>query len=181
MASRKAENAPPADTEIISEIISEVVDSNSRPPAVFLNIAGHKNLTTEELDDIRSRGVSTVMGEVFRSSDVFETLPIWPKELFIGRPFTLIEWRFNDGEFDSTFVSLTVLDEHNRIGIVNDGGKGVHDQLARLTDKTGRQRGPIFIETGLSKSAYFVDDQNNVYKVKPDGIKTIPAATFYLS
>lgn len=155
--------------------------ANVPPEHLFRNLVGHRRLTEDELDQIQREGVVSVMGDLYNASDLLDVRPRWPKELFDGRPFTLLEWRFNDGAYDNEFVSMTVVDEHNRIGIINDGGTGVHDQLRRLTDKMGTQRGPIRCVNGLSKSDYFVAEDGTVYKHKPEGIKTTPAATWYLA
>lgn len=167
-------------TDTLDESV-EIPAQRNTPPEVFRNLVGHRRLSEDELDQIQHEGVTAVMGESYNASDLLDVRPVWPKEMFDGRPFTLLEWRFNEGGYDSEFVSLTVVDEHNRIGIINDGGKGVHDQLRRLTDKMGTQRGPIRCASGLSKSGYFVAEDGIVYKHKPEGIKTTPAATWYLA
>lgn len=100
------------------------------------------------------------------------------KDQLVGKPFLIIQWRFNDGDYAQKFVSAAVVTENGDKFILNDGGSGICAQLVRVT-KTRLAKGQkqtaqsaLICRNGLTRSDYtYVNDK---------GEKT-PAVTYYLA
>jgi len=99
------------------------------------------------------------------------------KDQLIGKPFIILEWRFNDGDY-GVFVSCLVVTEDNRKMILNDGSSGIRAQLESVTKRREAagsdqpQRG-LMCKRGLTVSRYqYVDSASG---------ESRPAATYYLA
>ena len=69
------------------------------------------------------------------------------KDQLIGKPFIILEWRFNDGDY-GVFVSALLVTEDNRKMILNDGSSGIRAQLESVT-KRREARGQDQPQRGL--------------------------------
>lgn len=103
-------------------------------------------------------------------------------------PFVLYYWAFSMGEYVNAegqrtdFVTMFILTDDGRRLIVTDGSTGVARELAKITDKTGRQHG-LILRRGLRKSDYRIAMVDGVKKAVPRNYEgdTEPATTFYLN
>lgn len=93
------------------------------------------------------------------------------KDRLVGKPFVVISFGFNEGDFDGYFTSLAVVTKDEKKYIVNDGSTGIRDQLMELARET-RRFGGWLVPHGLRKSEYNYED-------KETG-KITPATTYYL-
>lgn len=113
-------------------------------------------------------------GDVVDSSDLlasFDVLNDREKDQLVGKPFLILEWRFNHSEkYDDDFVSCVVMTEDEHLYIVNDGSTGIREQLRGITARTDRQHG-LVCKKGLRRSDYTVEVDD----------KTIASSTYYIA
>lgn len=106
--------------------------------------------------------------------DGFTVLRKEQKSLLVDVPCLFMEWAFRDGDFSRPFVSVRVVAKlpGGAIGkfILNDGGVGIAEQLAKYQKATGRTGG-LFARGGLSRSDYEVEIEG----------KMSPATTYYIN
>lgn len=139
-------------------------------------------LSTAELTEIMEMNFDDLAAVATPSSQVFAKPELTDKDELVNQPFVILSWAFNEGDYSDNFVSVTVMNKANELLVFNDGSTGVKAQLQIHTERHGTHRGPIIVRKGLSKSVYFRDPESGeIYKKKPENIKTEPAYTFYLS
>ena len=105
------------------------------------------------------------------------------KNRLVGTPFIIVEWRFNDGDYENDngektqFASAAVVTKNGEKWVLNDGGSGICAQLASIT-KRRQEKGHatpqngLLVPAGLTRSDYTYTDEKG---------KNTPATTFYLS
>jgi hypothetical protein len=148
-------------------------------------IRNHDMLTENEVREYLAEGFDSLAARSVVSTEVLgeaELLGKEDKQRLIGKPMVVLGWRFNEGDFAEEFVSVLVLTEDDQYYVFNDSGAGVLVQLRNITERLERQYGPIVFKRGLRASDYWYDETAGItYTVKPDGVKTIPARTYYLA
>lgn len=101
----------------------------------------------------------------------FEVLTTEQKGTLVGKPFYIVDWKFNAGD-QGEFVTLFIITNEEDRYILNDGSTGIYAQMMRLVDRMQGQHAYIAVPKGLTKSDYFYKDEKNIER---------PATTFYLS
>lgn len=145
-------------------------------------IVRNANFDTDSLRNIESFDdaialVREQFGDVQTVSDsvLSDGFSLAEKESLEGKPFLIVDFRFNEGDYGNDFVSVNAIEQLPGGGIrkvvFNDGSTGVRDQLRKFQDETGRSGG-LYVKRGLRASRYKYTDPN-------DG-KEKPAVTFYL-
>ena len=129
----------------------------------------------EVIDYFRSLGVDISDNE----ADGIKDLPILDKETLIDRPFILISWRFNQGNFGD-FVSAEIMDGNGERGILNDGSTGIRDQLIRLTDYRESAGHPTPYAGRMVKGGVRISRYEKEIEDGKGGSVLVPAETFYL-
>lgn len=135
-------------------------------------------ISDEELSNIKSFDDAMALAEQYHGAvlPADEVLGngftvISDKNVLVGVPMILLEWRFNDGD-QGKFVSVSAV-ARTELGmkkvIVNDGSTGIMAQLSAYTNKTGKDGG-LVVKKGLRRSDYVADT--------PEGPKN--ATTYYL-
>jgi len=116
--------------------------------------------------------VSSEMGTGFR---ILEN-----KDLLVGVPFIIIRVTENEGDYQDSFVSLTLVTQKNEKYVLNDGSTGIRAQvLDYFTRNPDRVGDPILVKSGLRKSEYYFNENTREVSNKPQpGFS--PAATYYL-
>lgn len=136
-------------------------------------------ISDDELSGIKSFDDAMALAEQYHGSvlPADEVLGngfavISDKSVLIGVPMILLQWRMNDGD-QGTFVSVSAV-ARTEMGmkkvIINDGSTGIRDQLAKYSQKTGRDGG-LVVKKGLRRSDYDVTMDDGSVK---------HATTFYL-
>jgi hypothetical protein len=93
------------------------------------------------------------------------------KNLLVGTPFLILEWRFNTDEAtDREYVNVLIMNANGDKARFNDGGSGVYEQLSRVTAEVGQVG--IQVKNGLRRSDYTFTGSDG----KPG-----KATTYYLS
>lgn len=107
------------------------------------------------------------------------------KDSLVGVELLVVDYRQRDGGYGD-FVSVYARTRDGRNIVFNDGSTGVCQQLLEAEPRL-----PMYVKKGLRKSEYWraaeagqLPDgtpvsEGKVFSKKPDGIKTLPAATYY--
>lgn len=110
------------------------------------------------------------------------------KSVLIGRPFLILSWRFNEGDFgDKGFVSAEIVTDQDEKFILNDGSTGIRDQLATVTSQRVSRKhstpyAGLVCANGLTKTNYFYNETTQETSSKArEGKGWVSAATFYLA
>ncbi|MEU8693010.1 hypothetical protein [Streptomyces sp. NPDC048665] len=139
--------------------------------------------TDEELARIQEAGFESVASHAADYEEFSDSYPvIKDKRELVATQFVSLEWRFHEGD-NGEFVSAVIMRRDNSLAILNDGGTGICRQYRELTDRIGRQRGPVLHKGGLSTSEYwFNSDTGAISRKRPDdGGDWKKATTFYLT
>jgi hypothetical protein len=93
-----------------------------------------------------------------------------------GKPFVVLEWRFNTGTFGE-FASALIVTEDGTKCVLNDGSTGIFTQLRMVTDSRERNdvantQSGLLVKNGLRVSEYTYSDEKG---------NEIPARTWYLA
>lgn len=104
------------------------------------------------------------------------------KNRLVHVPLFLVEWRFNEGKYGDSFVSIAAVSKHGDKFIINDGSTGIRDQLRLVTQQRIAKKHPtpqagLLVNDGLRRSDYEVD----LPDPKTGELKPTPASTFYLA
>jgi|SRR5262245_12812893 len=164
MAQRKAN--PDAVSEIMSD--SELLDAGQEVEVAGSNLPSVPDhvLRSISFDDLAAQDTADATNEYGTGFTVEDKTPL------VGRPFYIIDARFNRGKMGD-FVSLTCVAEGNLKAIINDGSTGILRQMRDIMAeraRTGDKR-IIFVKKGLRRSDYQVQDAKG---------SDIDATTFYL-
>jgi hypothetical protein len=116
----------------------------------------------------------------------FHVLP--DKAALISKPFLILSWRFNEGDFgDRGFVSAELITEDNKKYVLNDGSTGVLTQLQEVT-RARVERGVenpnagLIVRQGLTRTQYWYNEVSGETSGKArEGKGWVPASTYYLS
>jgi len=108
------------------------------------------------------------------------------KESLVGTDFLILEWRFNEGDYEGDFVSVTAVTKHNEKVIFNDGSTGVCAQLNMVTAQRKEKKHPtpqafLGVPGGLTVSQYWRNTETGEISRKPQGKGWEPAKTYYLA
>ncbi|MFE3653341.1 hypothetical protein ACFXO2_37105 [Streptomyces sp. NPDC059152] len=139
--------------------------------------------TDEELTRIREAGFESVASHAADFDEFSDSYPvIKDKRELIAVPFVSLEWQFHEGDHGE-FVSAVIMRRDNSLAVLNDGSSGIYQQYKKMTERIGRQRGPIMHKDGLNTSEYwFNSDTNAISRQRPDdGGDWRKATTFYLT
>ncbi|AKA08636.1 hypothetical protein SAZ_11565 [Streptomyces noursei ZPM] len=142
-----------------------------------------RHFTDEEIAKIREAGFDSVASHATSFEEFTQSYPvIRDKRELIAVPFISLEWNFNEGD-NGEFVSAVIMRRDNSLAVINDGGSGIYRQYKELTERIGRQLGPITHKGGLSTSEYwFNSDTGAISRKQPnDGGDWRKATTFYLT
>ncbi|MCZ0995065.1 hypothetical protein O1L44_20825 [Streptomyces noursei] len=142
-----------------------------------------KHFTDEEIAKIREAGYDSVASHAASFEEFTSSYPvIRDKRELIAVPFISLEWHFHEGD-NGEFVSAVIMRRDNSLAVLNDGGSGIYRQYKELTERIGRQLGPITHNNGLSTSEYwFNSDTGAISRKRPDdGGDWRKATTFYLT
>ena len=149
--------------------------------AALVSIQPKRLFSDDDLLAIQHGGYQTALQamqsktDVVDSSDLlasFDVLNKNEKDVLVGKPFLILEWRFNPSNVSvEDFVSCVIMTEDEHLYILNDGSTGIRQQLLGITDRTGRQSG-LACKKGLRRSDYTVEGE--------DG-KEIAASTYYIA
>ncbi|PNE37431.1 hypothetical protein [Streptomyces noursei] len=142
-----------------------------------------KHFTDEEIAKIRDAGFDSVAAHAVSFEEFTNSYPvIRDKRELIAVPFISLEWDFHEGD-NGEFVSAVIMRRDNSLAVINDGGSGIYRQYKELTERIGRQLGPITHKGGLSTSEYwFNPDTSAISRQRPDdGGDWRKATTFYLT
>jgi|SRR4051812_22485279 hypothetical protein len=148
----KAEKTDIAKATALSEMVPEITSESAFTPAALRSV--------DNFDDALAM-VTEAHGPLQDAADVlgdgFTLLDKNGKSLLEGIPLVVMEWQFRQGDFGSPFVSVRIAARHRdgSMGkyIINDGGTGIAEQLAKYTKETGKQGG-LIVGKGLQKSEY---------------------------
>jgi len=109
------------------------------------------------------------------------------KSRLIGVDLLLLQWRFNEGDYEKGFVSVEAVTRTNEKVIFNDGSTGIRDQLQTVTAQRLAAGHPhpqagLTVPGGLTKSAYFYNEDTGERSTKArEGKGWIPASSYYLA
>lgn len=92
------------------------------------------------------------------------------KNVLIGSPFMILDWRFNKDGSGREYVNVLVMGSNGEKVRFNDGGTGVYAQIKAIQDECGKVG--VMVKGGLRKSDYTFENEK--------GVKTA-AITFYLA
>ncbi|UJB45740.1 hypothetical protein [Streptomyces sp. A1-5] len=142
-----------------------------------------KHFTDEEIAKIREAGFDSVATHAASFEEFTNSYPvIRDKRELIAVPFISLEWNFHEGD-NGEFVSAVIMRRDNSLAVINDGGSGIYRQYKELTERIGRQLGPITHKGGLSTSEYWFNfDTGAISRRRPDSEGDWrKATTFYLT
>jgi len=110
------------------------------------------------------------------------------KKDLVGVPMVLLQWRFNEGDFDGDFVSVEAVTKHGEKVIFNDGSTGICRELHGVTNTRAAAKHPtpqagLLCEGGLMATNYYFNAETRETRSKaPESMKGwAPASTYYLS
>lgn len=113
---------------------------------------------------------------------------ITDKNVLIGIPFLIVQWRFNEGDYSSEFVSAELVTQAGDKIILNDGSTGIYRQLRGVTDqrikagKTANAYAGLAVPKGLTRTDYWFNEDTKETSSKPQtGKGWGPAKTYYLA
>lgn len=148
-------------------------------------IRNHETLSQKEVVNYLAEGFQSLEARAIVSEQVLGQATLLSrdeKNFLVGMSMLLLGWRFNEGYYNDEFASVLVLTEGDQYFVFNDSSMGVYRQLKDITERIGRQYGPIVCRKGLHASDYWRDEETGeTFTIKPDDRKTVPARTYYLS
>lgn len=121
------------------------------------------------------------------ASDYGTGFKVVDKATLIDKPFLILEWRFNAGDFGSDFVSVAAVTKSNDKVIFNDGSTGVRKQLEtvtaqRLAKGHAHPQAGLLCENGLTKTSYYFNSKTGETSSAPQtGDGWGPASTYYIA
>lgn len=123
----------------------------------------------EALEALKDAGVEVHSTEEFGHG--FKVLATSDKSRLVDTPFVIMGYRLNDSKLSPDgFSSVFLVTETGEKWILNDGGTGIHAQLAKYAEH-GITQG-IMVPQGLVQSDYEWTDENG---------RERPGTTFYFS
>lgn len=121
----------------------------------------------DNLTDARAAlGVVVNISELLGDGSEF----IKDKNLLVGSPFLILDWRFNEDAAGREYVNVLVMGASGQKARFNDGGTGIYEQIKAIQDECGKVG--VEVKGGLRKSDYTFTDSNG---------KSSAATTFYLA
>lgn len=109
------------------------------------------------------------------------------KSKLIGVGLLILQWRFNDGDYEGDFVSVEAVTATNEKVIFNDGSTGIRAQLHNVTARRQTVGHPhpqagLIVPGGLTKTTYYYNSVTGETSGKArEGKDWTPASTFYLA
>lgn len=113
-----------------------------------------------ELTDFETalKKVQETYGPVVKASETlgngFALLSNQDKAKLAGKPFLLLFWTFNPGDFGDYFVSCAAMTSDGQKFILNDGSSGIYTQLREFSIEHDGRQGGLLVEGGLRMSQY---------------------------
>lgn len=93
------------------------------------------------------------------------------KAKLVGKPFLILFFTLNAGDFGAYFSTIHAMTTDNRKVIINDGSTGIHKQLADYADRTNRNGG-LMVPNGLRRSEYPTCSNEKCEKPRPPKVST---------
>lgn len=107
-------------------------------------------------------------------ADGIKSLTVFDKDTLLKRPLLLVRWNFNEGTYGE-FVSAEFALEDGTLGVLNEGGTGIYQQLKELTAHRTANGHPApqagrMVKGGLTSTNYFYKDSEKGSGRKPTAI-----------
>jgi len=109
------------------------------------------------------------------------------KARLIGVDLMILQWRFNEGDYEKGFVSVEAVTRNGEKVIFNDGSTGIRDQLHTVTAQRLAAGHPhpqagLTVLGGLTCSNYYYNEDTAERSTKArEGKGWIPASSYYLA
>lgn len=123
----------------------------------------------DALEMLADAGVEVHSTEEFGHG--FKVLASADKDRLVGVPFLILGYRLNESNLnDEGFSSVFLVTQRDEKWILNDGGTGIHAQLAKY--RSHNIDSGIMVKEGLIRSDYEWEDDKGAMR---------PGTTYYLS
>lgn len=157
------------------------------------DIVHGRNLTDADLTSITDYASAALLLDTLGipaedAADYGTGFSVIDKSKLLGVPLLILQWRFNEGDYDGDFVSVEAVTKHGDKVVFNDGSSGIRAQLQTVTVQRIAKGHPapqagLRVVGGLTKTDYFfnADTKESRNKVPAGEKGWAPASTYYLA
>lgn len=189
--SRRKEDTTEATTPTVTDANKQQMQPHRYTDDIVPEVMGGRTASEYDDDALREAktwddfvgmvGPQNIVDAAEVLGDGFTVLEKDQKRILCGVPVLFLSWTFSRGDYGRPFASIHCVAQLPGVGlgkfIINDGGSGLAEQLAKFTVKAGGESKKLLVKKGLKASDYTkeIPDPEN-----PEKTISIESTTYYI-